>query len=101
MMRLAINHGYDTHSFEMDESTNALVKVGKLVELDGQDFSYEGGGVMVDHWVSNNEPEALYFWLDNGAEFCSHSFWVENMTSSRDTRWQMPRGVLCILSSDA
>jgi hypothetical protein len=34
-------------------------------------------GCVVDHWVFNDKPGEIYFWLDNGAEFKAQASWID------------------------
>jgi hypothetical protein len=78
MVKLTISSGYDIHSIEMDDDTYAAVKSGQKVTLEGQGFVHEEEGEVLDHWVFNDTPGDIYFWLDNGAEFRAQNFWVED-----------------------
>jgi hypothetical protein len=77
MVTLTISYGYDIHSIEMDAVTFAAIKSGRRVTLEGQGFTHEEDGEVLDHWVFNDSPGAIFFWLDNGAEFRAENSWVE------------------------
>lgn len=78
MVTLTISYGYDIHSIEVDEVTYAAIKSGLKVTLEGQGFASEEEGVVTDHWVFNDPPGDIYFWLDNRAEFRAKDSWVED-----------------------
>jgi hypothetical protein len=80
MVILTISYGYDIHSIEMDENSYSAIENGKRVKLDGQGFMHEEDGMVADHWVFNEKPGEIYFWLGNGAEFnCHDGPWIENV----------------------
>ncbi len=67
---ITASYGYDIHSIDVDEATTrAAIGAGKRMEIDGQGFMHEEDGPQQDHWVFNNAPNEIYFYLDNGAEF--------------------------------
>ncbi|MDX8445343.1 hypothetical protein [Mesorhizobium captivum] len=76
-MRLYVDYGYDVHSITLDDATFSAFKVGKKSDIDGQGFVHEEDGDVQDHWILHREPGEILFWLDNGAEFYAHNFWVE------------------------
>ncbi|WP_315795707.1 hypothetical protein [Bradyrhizobium sp. SZCCHNRI3043] len=78
MVKLTVSYGYDIHSIELDDATYAAIKSGQKVALDGQGFVHEEEGKVLDHWVFNNTPGDIYFWLDSGAEFRARDSWIED-----------------------
>ncbi len=66
---ITVSYRYDIPSIEVDEATFTAIKAGKRIEIDGQGFMHEEDGLQQDHWVFNREPNQIYFYLDNGAEF--------------------------------
>ena len=60
-VRLTVSYGYDIHHIEMDEKTYAAIEDGQKVKLDGQGFSHEEDGRVLDHWVFNGKPGEIYF----------------------------------------
>ena len=78
-VRLSISYGHDIHYIQLDEKTYAAISSGQKIKLDGQGFSHEEDGTVLDHWVFNREPGEIYFWLDSGAEFHAHDSWIEDV----------------------
>jgi hypothetical protein len=79
MVKLTISYGYDIHRIEIDDESFAAIENGHRVELDGQGFVHDEDGMVADHWVFNEEPGEIYFWLDNGTRFNRHDGpWIEN-----------------------
>jgi hypothetical protein len=78
MVILTINYGYDTHSIRLEDETYAAIQSGQRVALDGQGFAHEEAGWVVDHWVFNDTPGDIYFWLDGGAELRALASWTED-----------------------
>jgi hypothetical protein len=81
MVKVTIDYGYDNHSIEVSDVTYAAVKSGQKVAVEGQGFVHEEDGEVLDHWVFNDKPGDIYFWLDNGAEFRAKHSWVEDLPS--------------------
>jgi hypothetical protein len=85
---ITLNYGYDIHSIEVDRATYERIKAGEKVTMDGQGFSDEEDGWMVDHWVFNKEPnEEAYFRLDNAAEFRGEVIGVSSESGSELKGW--------------
>jgi hypothetical protein len=78
VVRVTIDYGYDIHSVEMSDVTYAAIKSGQKMTVEGQGFVHEEDGELSDHWVFNETPGDIYFWLENGAEFRAQDSWVEN-----------------------
>ncbi len=66
---ISVSYGYGIHSIDVDEATFAAIKAGKRIEIVGQGFMHEEDRLQQDHWVFNREPNEIYFYLENGAEF--------------------------------
>jgi len=77
MVTLTIYYGLDVHSIKLDQKTYESIEKGLQVEIEGQGFSHEEDGWVSDHWIFNNFPKEIKFWLDNGAEFIAQDSWVE------------------------
>ena len=77
MIQLTINYGYDVHSISLDEKIRDEIIKGVRVAIDGQGFHHEEDGLVVDHWIFNNSPKQIYFWLDIGGEFYAQDWWFE------------------------
>jgi hypothetical protein len=48
---------------------SAAIEKGRKVALRGQGFIHEEDGMVGDHWIFNEKPGEIYFWLDNGGQF--------------------------------
>ena len=77
MIRVTIDFGYDIHHINVDDLTYRQIKSGKKVEVDGQGFTHEEDGHLVDHWKFNDTPGDACFRLDNGAEFRADDIWFD------------------------
>jgi hypothetical protein len=53
VVTITISYGYDVHSIEIDDITYAAIKSGQKVTLEGQGFTHEEDGRVVDHWERN------------------------------------------------
>lgn len=80
MPTVTISYGYDIHRIKVEVGTLAKIQAGEFVEVDGQGFSHEEDGLLVDHWVFNRVPGEVSFWLDNGAEYHGQAIWVDDIT---------------------
>jgi len=78
MPTITISYGYDIHRIRVDEPTFVRINRGNVVEVDGQGFGHEEDGLLIDHWVFNNDFGKVMFWLDNGAEYHGQEVWVED-----------------------
>lgn len=78
MTTIIANYGYDIHSIELSANTLVKIKNGLRVDIDGQGFMHEEDGMMIDHWVFNDEAGQTYFYLDNGAEYFCNDWNVSN-----------------------
>lgn len=79
MPTVTINYGYNIHRIKVDVSTLEKIQAGELVEVDGQGFAHEEDGLLDDHWIFNQVPGDVSFWLDNDAEYYGQEIWIDEV----------------------
>lgn len=79
MPTVTISYGHDIHLIKVDVGTLEKIQAGDFVEVDGQGFSHEEDGLLVDHWIFNQVPGNVSFWLDNEAEYKGQKVWIDEV----------------------